>query len=69
LWPKRFAEDLVVVLAQMGQPVNPEMTVTLTLIDPATGEKKTVERASMTKENRQAISTALRGGDTGKPTN
>ena len=59
VWQKRFAEDLVVVLADMGHPIGAEHTVSLTLIDPGTGEKKSIERANMTKENRQAINAAF----------
>ncbi|HZQ46464.1 MAG TPA: sigma-70 family RNA polymerase sigma factor, partial [Verrucomicrobiae bacterium] len=60
-WQKRLAEDLVVVLNQMGHPLNPEHTVGLSLIDPKTGEHKTVERASMTEKNRQAVWEAFNG--------
>lgn len=69
LWQKRFAEDLVIVLADMGHPVKAEKTVSLTLIEPNTGKKKTVEHAAMTKENRQAVSKALRSGEMGQPSN
>jgi RNA polymerase sigma factor (sigma-70 family) len=55
LWQKRFAEDLVVVLADMKHPLNADHTVGLTLLDSATGEKKNIEKALMTAENRQAI--------------
>ncbi|HEY3913338.1 MAG TPA: sigma-70 family RNA polymerase sigma factor [Verrucomicrobiae bacterium] len=66
-WQKRFAEDLVVDLTQMGHPMNAEHTVSLSLIDPKTGEKKTVERAAMTKKNRQAVWETLHAGERGKP--
>jgi RNA polymerase sigma factor (sigma-70 family) len=55
LWQKRFAEDLLVVLGDMKHPLNAEHTVNLTLLDSQTGEKKTVDNAPMTAENRQAI--------------
>jgi RNA polymerase sigma factor (sigma-70 family) len=51
---KRFAEDLPTVLSQMGHPADSD-TISLTLIDPQTGEQKTVDRAQMTGENRGAI--------------
>jgi len=59
LWPKRLAEDLPTVLADMGHPVDASETVSLVLVDPKTGERKTIERASMTAENRQAVHAAL----------
>ncbi len=49
---KRFAEDLLVVLSDMGHPVRSD-TVSLTLIDPDTGAQKTEKQARMTKANRQ----------------
>jgi RNA polymerase sigma factor (sigma-70 family) len=56
---KRFAEDVVIVLSDMNHPLNANKTVSLTLIDPKSGEKKTVENASMTSENRAAVHAAL----------
>ena len=53
----------------MGHPINTEQTVGLTLIDPKTGEQKSIERANMTKENRQAINAALNRSEIGKPSN
>jgi RNA polymerase sigma factor (sigma-70 family) len=58
-WQKRFTEDLVVVLIQMGHPLNANHTVSLALIDPKSGENKMVERAIMTEKNRQAVRKAL----------
>jgi RNA polymerase sigma factor (sigma-70 family) len=58
-WQKRFAEDLLVVLADMGHPINGEHTVSLVLIDPATGQTNTVENAQMTAANRRAIHQSL----------
>ncbi len=55
LWDKRFAEDLGVVLKDMNHPLNAEHTVNLTLINPTTGERKSVEHAAMTGENREKI--------------
>jgi RNA polymerase sigma factor (sigma-70 family) len=69
LWQKRFAEDLAMVLADMGHPINAEHMVSLTLIDSKTGERKSIERANMTKENRQAINAALNRSEIGKPSN
>ncbi|GEM_PF-3813440 len=54
-WQKRFAEDLVVVFSDMGHSINADHTVSLTLIDPKTGEKKNIDHAPMTEENRQKI--------------
>ena len=51
---KRFAEDLLVVLSDMGHPVSSD-TVSLTLIDSQTGEQKKETRAQMTGANRGAI--------------
>jgi RNA polymerase sigma factor (sigma-70 family) len=61
-WQKRFAEDLVVVLTDMGFRPKADHTVRLTLIDPKTGEHKTIEHALMTAENRQAIMQARLAG-------
>jgi len=55
--------------SDMGHPINTEQTVGLTLIDPKTGEQKSIERANMTKENRQAINAALNRSEIGKPSN
>ena len=52
---KRFAEDLVVALSEMGHPVNPDDTVSLTLIDPQTGRQQVIAHAAMTEANRRAI--------------
>jgi hypothetical protein len=59
---KRFAEDLVIVLSEMGHASGPDNTVKLTLSDPNTGERKNVERAAMTRANRQAVYQALHPG-------
>jgi hypothetical protein len=56
LWKKRIAQDLVIVLADMGHPViSVDHTVALTLVDPTTGQQKTVKNAPMTEENRDRI--------------
>jgi RNA polymerase sigma factor (sigma-70 family) len=55
LWQKRIAEDLPAVLMDMKHPLSAQHTVNLTLVDPATGEKKTVDNAPMTEANRQAV--------------
>ena len=62
---KRFAEDLMAVLNQMGHTMNADRTVSLALIDPTTGKNKTIERASMTEKNRQEVWEAFNG----KPSN
>jgi hypothetical protein len=69
LWPKRFAEDSVAVLADMGHPIDASQTVRLTLININTGEEKTIEHAPMTGENRQAVHTALVHDGTGEASN
>ena len=53
LWEKRFAEDLVQILDGMGH--SPGDTVKLVLRDPQTGKETTIERAPMTRANRQEI--------------
>jgi hypothetical protein len=69
LWPKRFAEGSVAVLADMGHPITASQTVSLTLININTGEKKTIEHAPLTGENRQAIHMALTRDGTGEAPN
>jgi len=56
---RRFAEDLVVVLADMGHPAGDDNTVSLTLVDAKTGAKEDVARALMTAENRKSVYRAL----------
>lgn len=51
-WQKRFDEDLVQVLSEMGHP--PRSTVALALRD-AAGAERTLENVPMTEENRRAI--------------
>jgi RNA polymerase sigma factor (sigma-70 family) len=68
-WQKRFTEDLVVVLADMGHPISAEHTVRLTLIGPRSGEMRTVERATMTEKNRQAIHETLSHDENGRTLN
>jgi len=58
-WQKRFSEDLVEVLEQMGHSLNGEHTVSLVLIDPTTGKTTTVDQAVMTEKNRQSVHEAL----------
>jgi hypothetical protein len=53
-WEKRFTEDLVEVLADMGHPMALDKTVKLLLKDSAGGHGVTIERAPMTAENRRA---------------
>jgi hypothetical protein len=52
-WKKRFEEDLVAVLSQMGAA--PGSTVTLTLQTLDAGTVVTRQDVAMTAENRQAI--------------
>ena len=53
---KRFAEDLVVVLTRTWKhPISADNTVSLTLVDLQTGEKKIIEHAPMTEKNRTAV--------------
>jgi hypothetical protein len=53
-WEKRFTEDLVEVLADMGHPMASDKTVKLVLKDSTGGRQVTIERAPMTAENRRA---------------
>jgi hypothetical protein len=53
-WEKRFTEDLVEVLADMGHPMAKDNTVKLVLKDSRTGHLMTVDHAAMTPENRTA---------------
>src|SRR5688500_2321858 len=48
-WQKRFDEDLVQVLSEMGHP--PGKTVKLVVRDPATGKDTTLANVPMTEEN------------------
>jgi len=57
-WQKRIAEDLLVVLGEMGHPVDGNK-VSLSLIDPATGQRKDIPEARMTSENRSLIHRAM----------
>jgi hypothetical protein len=67
LWQKRFAEDLVPVMRDMGQPLNSDHTVSLTLVDAATGQSTDIASAIMTEENRSAVLEAERA-ETAKTT-
>ena len=53
LWQKRFDEDLVQVLSEMGHAPGP--AVDLHLVDPATGESRFLDHVPMTAENRLRI--------------
>jgi len=53
IWEKRFSEDLVQVLTEMGHP--PANTVKLDLLKLDTAEGVTMKDVPMTKENRQAV--------------
>ena len=69
MWQKRFAEDLVTVLGDMGHPINAEQTVDLTLVDPKTGEAKTIKGATMSAENRAAVHEAMSASTNALPAN
>jgi hypothetical protein len=58
-WQKRFAEDLLTVLNNMGHPIMSEHSISLTLVDPQTGQSKDIDNAEMTAANRSAIHRAL----------
>jgi hypothetical protein len=55
LWDIRFTEDLVDVLTEMNHPMNAAHTVTVTLLDPRTGQIRTVQNVPVTKENRKDV--------------
>jgi hypothetical protein len=59
-WQKRFAEDLVPVMNDMGHPLNPDHTVSLTLVNVASGQSTDIAGAAMTGENRSAVLEAER---------
>jgi tRNA A-37 threonylcarbamoyl transferase component Bud32 len=61
-WEKRFAEDLVEVLAGMGRPMASDQTVKLELRAAGDGRALTVERALMTHENRDAVRQLVQHG-------
>jgi hypothetical protein len=54
-WQRRFEEDIVQVLGEMGHQAGE--TVQLVLGDPATGKETTRPKVPMTAENREAIRT------------
>jgi len=54
-WQKRIAEDIVVVLGDIQHPINADGSVSLELAGPNAGDKKFVEHASLTEENRRKI--------------
>ena len=58
---KRFAEDLVIVLHDLGHPLAADHSVSLALMDPKTGETKQVDHALMTAANRTAVFASLHG--------
>lgn len=53
LWSKRFNEDLVQVLTELGRP--PGETVKLVLRDLETGEETTIDKAPLSAAFRDAI--------------
>jgi hypothetical protein len=68
-WEKRFAEDLVEVLAAAGHPMGKDNTVKLVLKSAEDGKEMTVERAAMTEENRRAIMIERIGNKDGQSQN
>ena len=58
---KRFAEDLVIVLHDLGHPLTVDHSVSLALTDLKTGETTQVEHAVMTAANRSAVFASLHG--------
>lgn len=54
-WQKRFSEDIVPVLKDMGHPINAQHTVALSLIDSKSGQTVDAADAPMTEQNRAAI--------------
>ncbi len=58
-WEKRFAEDLVEVMSEIGKP--PGTTVRLELVDRKTRDASVVERAEMTNDNRERVRRARAG--------
>ncbi len=52
-WAKRFGEDLVQVLTEMGHP--PGKTVSLTVRNLETGSREVLQNVPMTRENRARI--------------
>lgn len=59
IWDIRFADDLVDVLRDMNHPVSSGRTCTVTLVDPKTLQRRTIERVPLTKVNRKDIVEAL----------
>lgn len=51
LWDIRFTDRLIGVLTDMGHPINAQHTVTVTLLDPRTGQTTTIENVPITNEN------------------
>jgi hypothetical protein len=58
-WQRRFAEDLVPVLNDMGHPISAQNTVSLSLIDPKSGERQEISSAIMTEQNRRIVHEAF----------
>jgi hypothetical protein len=56
-WEERFSVDLVEVMAALGERIGP--TVRLELRSPVTGQVTTIERAPMSRENREAVRRAM----------
>ena len=54
-WERRISEDMLVVLTDMGHAPDADHTVSLALTDSKTSERKEIEHAPMTAENRRAI--------------
>ena len=56
-WEERLATDLIEVMGALNRPIGP--TVRVVLKDAGTGNVVTIERAAMTRENREAARRAL----------
>ncbi len=63
-WQKRFAEDIVPVMNDMGHPLNSDNTVSLTLMNTTTGQSIDIASAIMTGQNRSAVLEAERSAAT-----
>jgi len=60
-WLKRFNEDLVQVLTEMGHP--PGMTVKLVVVDLETGKEALLDQVPLTAENRRSIMNSKRANE------
>jgi hypothetical protein len=63
-WQKRFEEDLVALLTEMGHP--PQDTVTLVVKSLTTSKLRTIKNVPMTRANRRAIRNAAQARERGE---